>query len=522
MTELRQNLRAVEGCFRRIQKQLKTQPSLLPASGCAINLDGVMLSKKLAAFGLSMMVALMSCAPAANMPRANASGPSTAATPPAILAAKAGAAGLDDPIFPTMGNGGYDVQHYSIALEVDVVSNTISGTATLSATATATQPLSTFNLELSGLNVAGVKVNAQPATFSRAGDEMTLTPARPLLNNEAFTVEVRYGGVPALVRDSSAPIGGIGWTAYAGGIYVASEPTGAMSWFPVNNHPTDKATYTFRITVPKPYVVAANGMLKDQIDNGDTTTFVWEARDRMASYLATVHIGKFDVQTEIGPNGLPIRNYFPAGTPQAVKDSFAPTADMIAFLNERFAPYPFEAYGVAVVDQELGYALETQTLSTFSNEPADEQTVFHELMHQWFGNSVSPKTWRDIWLNEGFATYFQLLWVEHRRGVAARDRQLQRFYNFLTLERAGPVIPSRAGQLFSTSVYVRGAWTLHALRRTVGDEAFYRILRTYYQRHRDGNAGTDDFIAVAREIAGPQAEAVLRDWLFGAEVPSRP
>jgi aminopeptidase N len=143
-------------------------------------------------------------------------------------------------------------------------------------------------------------------------------------------------------------------------------------------------------------------------------------------------------------------------------------------------------------------------------------------MHQWFGNSVSPKTWRDIWLNEGFATYFQLLWVEHRRGVAARDRQLQRFYNFLTSERAGPVIPSRAGQLFSTSVYVRGAWTLHALRLTVGDEAFYCILRTYYQRHRDGNAGTEDFIAVAREVAGASAEVMLRDWLFGAEVPPKP
>ncbi len=462
----------------------------------------------------------MGCVPAAGMTAANADGPSTAATPPAVRVAKAGAPGLDDPIFPSMGNGGYDVQHYSIALDVDVVSNTITGTATLSATAT--QLLSAFNLDLSGLNVSGVKVNAQPAMFSRAGAEMTISPAQPLANNAAFSVEVRYGGVPSLVRDPSAPIGGIGWTSYAGGIYVASEPTGSMNWYPVNNHPTDKATYTYRITVPKPYVVAANGMLQDQIDNGRTTTYVWDARDRMASYLATVHIGKFDVQTEIGPNGLPIRNYFPAGTPQSVKTSFALTSDMIAFLNDRFAPYPFEAYGVAVVDEELGYALETQTLSTFSNEPADEQTVFHELMHQWFGNSVSPKTWRDIWLNEGFATYFQLLWVEHRNGVAARDRQLQRFYAFLSSERAGPVIPTRASQLFSTSVYVRGAWTLHALRLAVGDEAFFRILRTYYQRHRDSNAGTEDFIAAAREVAGARAEAVLRDWLFDDEVPAKP
>ena len=462
-----------------------------------------------------LLVALVGCAPAARLPD-NAH----AAQTPAAIVTRAGATGLGDPIYPTLGNGGYDVQHYDLALYVNVVSNTISGTAMINANTT--QPLSAFNFDLAGLDVASVMVNAQPTVFSRAGSEMTITPTYVLANSAAFTVEVRYAGKPGPVTDPSAPFSTIGWNAYTNGIYVASEPTGAMNWYPVNDHPADKATYTFRITVPKPYIVAANGMLQDKLDNGTTTTFIWNAKDRMASYLATVHIGKFDVQTQIGPNGLPIRNYFPAGTSQSVKESFAATSDIIAFINDWLAPYPFEAYGVAVVGFPLDYALETQTLSTFGNERQDEEVVFHELMHQWFGDSVSPKTWRDVWLNEGFATYFQLLWIEHRHGQAALDREVQRYYGYLVNKRAGPVIPEQASQLFETVVYVRGALTLHALRQTVGDETFKRIMHAYYERYRDSNAGTDDFIAVARELGGAKAEAVLREWLFKAGVPAMP
>lgn len=488
----------------------------------------------------SALILLLSsaCAPGATprppatiaSPNATSAAPTTAPSATATPAptqtqssrtvAGAGADGLDDPFYPQMGNGGYDVQHYTLALDVDVAGNTISGTATISATAT--QPLSAFNFDLLGLDVASAEVDAQPAEFRRDGSELTLVPAQPLADGALFTTVIRYGGTPTPVRDPSADFATLGWTAYSSGIYVVSEPSGSMNWYPVNNHPTDKATYTFRVTVPKPYAMAANGVLQDQIDNGATTTYIWQARDRMASYLATVHIGRYEVQTLPGPDGLLIRNYFPVGTSQTVKDKFARTSDMIAFLVNMLGPYPFEAYGVVLVDQPLDFALETQTLSTFGKDGGEELTVFHELMHQWFGNSVSPKMWRDVWLNEGFATYFQYLWLEHRAGRAALDKVMRDNYGYFGNRDASPAIPTNPRQMFATGVYVRGSWTLHALRLTVGDATFFRILRTYYERYRDGNASTDDFIAVAREIGGPNTEPLLRAWLFDPNVPAMP
>jgi aminopeptidase N len=242
----------------------------------------------------------------------------------------------------------------------------------------------------------------------------------------------------------------------------------------------------------------------------------------MASYLASVNIGKYMLVTETGPNGLPIHDYFPLGTAPDTIAHFNRTNQMLSFFSDTYGPYPFESYGAIVVPEELGTAMENQTLSLFGMDITDEISIVHELSHQWFGDSVSVKTWNDIWLNEGFATYSEALWVEHSQGETAFHKYMRDLYGDITDKMmASPENPTIA-DLFGDSVYERGAWVLEALRLQVGDDTFFRILRTYYDRYKYGNASTDDFIAVAKEVSGQDLKRVFDDWLYSNRVPAMP
>src|SRR5688572_1377925 len=361
-------------------------------------------------------------------------------SPTHAMQAEPGAAGLGDSLYPHLGNAGYDVQHYTLDLTVnDVATSDLEGTTIIEARAT--QNLSSFNLDFIGFEITTILVNDKPVEFQRSRQELTVTPPGVLVENESFTVEVQYQGSPGEM-DSMAIQIQTGWITFDGGSFVLSEPDGAASFYPVNDHPLDKATYSFRVTVPEPFEAAANGVLKETIDNGDTTTFLFEARDPMASYLTTVNIDEFDLETSQSKGGVPIRNYYPSGMPEEVRKPFARQGEMLDYFSDLFGDYPFELYGALVIDLEFGAALETQTLSIFSkamidaNQPeGSEQVVAHELAHQWFGDSVSLADWRDIWLNESFATYSQGLWTEHTRGREALDDWVRGTYEFVRQER---------------------------------------------------------------------------------------
>ncbi|MDY6938652.1 MAG: M1 family metallopeptidase [Cyanobacteriota bacterium] len=432
-------------------------------------------------------------------------------------AASPGATGAGDPFYPLMGNGGYEVEHYTIDLAVDANRNFIEGTATLEINTT--QNLSEFNLDFLGLEIEEIQIDGTRADFRREGSELTVIPATSLAAQTKFTATVRYSGIPTPIRDPAIPIP-LGWQTGSEGIFVVSQPSGSMSWYPVNNHPTDKATYSFRITVPKPLVVAANGVLEETIDNGDTTTYLWQMRYPMASYLATVNIGKLQRQDDPRSASVPIRNYFPAGTPPETIAAFGPTSEMMDFYSELLGPYPYDVYGVVVVGPELGgNALETQSLSAFGSYATSETLVAHELVHQWLGNHVTVKYWPDIWLNEGFATYLPLLWVEHRYGKEALNDAMGQMYAELERFRVGPPAQIAISEMFGPSVYRRGAWTLHALRLQVGDETFFEILKTYYQRFAGGYVTTDDFLAVVNEVSDRDLRAFLSAWLYEEPLP---
>jgi aminopeptidase N len=253
------------------------------------------------------------------------------------------------------------------------------------------------------------------------------------------------------------------------------------------------------------------------------STYRFEPRDPMASYLVTINIGEFEVVEEEGPNGLPIRSYVPPDL--GLPAGFSRTADMIAYFSDVFGPYPFETYGVVIVDR-FEAALENQTLSVFGRYLATfadaEIVAAHELAHQWFGDSVTPARWEDIWLNEGFATYAEWLWVEHTAGPEAARAQIRGAWG--EMRRGGWAPPGEPSpdDLFDGSVYLGGGLVLNALRNEIGDQAFFETLRIYVDRYSYSNATTGDFIAVAEEVAGRDLDELFELWLYSPTVPDLP
>ena len=426
-------------------------------------------------------------------------------------------AGIGDSYYPTIGNPGYDVRHYTLDLDLDIAGGAINQ-ATATIEATATEALLSFTLDFRELTVDAVRVDAAPAEFTRSATKLTIIPAMPIGAGDSFTATISYHGAPSGPDDPLIR----GWWADGESIFVAGEPTGAETWFPVNGHPLDKAAYTLRLTVPKPYAAVANGQLLDVTTDGDRVTYTWEAPDPMASYLVVFHAGRLLTERVEGPNGLPIVNSYPVDVTATERRQFARVPQMLEFFSEIFGPYPFASFGNTVTDSGFPAALETQTMVVYGRRSVDESIVAHELAHQWFGNSVSLERWQDIWLNEGFATYAQGLWDEHRNGPAvmeAVDRQVCAYLESSATGQPGTRLqigdpgPDR---LLDGAVYSRGALTLHALRRLLGDERFFDLLRAWASEYRDGHATTDDFISLAERIGERELDSFFDVWLFNA------
>ena len=466
---------------------------------------------------------LAACRPVTALPAGATIPPMTtppveASVPPAV--AQPGAPGLGDSLYPLLGNGGYDAQHYTLELDVDVPGNFITATTTLRAEAT--QELSALNLDFHGMTVDQVTIAGAPAAFGRSGDELTITPTVPLPAGALFTATVAYHGTPDPLTDPAAGFATLGWNHEGDLIYVVSEPTGAMAWYPVNNHPLDKATYTVRVTVNDPYVVVGNGVLSATVDQGDRTTYTWEMAQPMASYLTALVIGDFVEVEGASAAGVRIRHYFHRDLVDELTPQFANTGEMVDFYAGLLGPYPFAEYGGVVTPFPLGYALETQSMSLFGLDSTGEGVNAHELVHQWFGDDLALADWQDIWLNEGFAMYLQRLWLERAQGRAMLDSGMANYYKLLKGSRVPAPGSLPKEELFSVSAYERGAWVLHALRLEVGDDVFFPILREYYRRYAGGNATTADFIAVANEVSGRDLTDFLRAWIYDDEMPPIP
>ena len=429
-----------------------------------------------------------------------------------------GSSGAGDPYFPQQGNGGYDVQHYDITFSYDPATRRMAGSTQINATTT--QGLSRFNLDFTGLTVRDVVVNGAGATFSHQGQELVVTPRSPLATGQAVTVSVAYDGNPSHVIDPDGTPDG--WIVTDDGAYVAGAPQGAMTWFPGNHSLRDKATHRFRVTVPDGTAAIANGYMVSRVSSGGQTTFHWNSTEPMANYLATATIGRFALtitRTAIGVNYLAID----PNSSSAANGPVQQTYNIVTFLSGMFGLYPFWITG-GIVDNArfVGYALETQTKPLYPGPP-DTALVVHELAHQWYGDSVTPTVWSDIWLNEGFATYAEWLYSERNGGSSAQQR-FNTFYATPASDSYWQVRPGDPGavNLFHRAVYSRGAMTLHALRTTVGNRLFFYILRDWATEHRHGHGTTEQFIALAERISNRQLDDLFQRWLYQPGKPSYP
>ncbi|MFF4689598.1 M1 family metallopeptidase [Streptomyces sp. NPDC001307] len=431
-----------------------------------------------------------------------------------------GGSGVRDPYFPKAGNGGYDVEHYDLTLDYTPATRRLTGTAVI--TARATQGLSAFDLDLAGLHVDSVTVEGRKARFNRAGQELTVRPHDDLSSGETFRTTVRYAGTPQTLTDPDGSKEG--WLPTADGALALGEPVGSMAWFPGDNHPSDKAAYDLTVTVPKGLQAVSNGELADQYTKDGRTTFHWHTPQPMASYLATVAVGHFDLIHGTGPHGLPILTAVDPTQAKASEKALARLPEIIEWEETNFGPYPFSSTG-AIVDRpdDAGYALETQNRPVFPGAP-DTGTLVHELAHQWYGDSVTPKSWQDMWLNEGFATYAEWLWQEDHGGDSVQK-------HFMDLYRGDneaiwaypPAKPSSAAHISDSPVYERGAMVLQKIRQKVGDDTFYDIIQGWAAAHRHGSASTADFTAyVEKKAPHKDFTEIWKDWLYGDGKPARP
>ena len=431
-----------------------------------------------------------------------------------------------DPYTPHSGASELRVTHYDLELDYDIVPNVLRARAVLHARVT--EDCAALSLDLAGLTVERVAINGRPSAFRQSKTTLTVRARERFVVDEPLTLEILYSGMP---RPVSGPWGEIGWEELTDGVLVAGQPVGAATWFPCNDHPSRKATLRITVLVDSEYTAICNGDLVSVESRGERSAWTWESRVPLATYLATVQIGRYRrgpvSSGGHAPSRVPLTLACGEHLWSRAQRVLAMQHAMMAAFERWFGPYPFNGYAVVVTDDELEIPLESQPLSIFgpnhlSESWESERLIAHEMAHQWFGNSLTPRSWCDIWLNEGFAHYAEWLWSEasgrvtaHECAVAAHA-ELSRMRQKLVLTDPGPK------KMFDDRIYVRGALTLHALRLSVGDRTFFEILQRWTAHNRYGNVTTESFLELASEISERPVAPVLHHWLFEKTLPALP
>jgi aminopeptidase N len=447
-----------------------------------------------------------------------------------------GAAGIGDPLFPALGNGGYDATAYEVSLDYRPGVTTMASSVIMHAVAT--QTMSQFDLDSVGQLIAGVSVNGKPARFALHDEELVVTPPSPLPAGHQFTVTVRYTAdrsqepASAAFPDVNLPGNHIkfhNWINTSDGFALLGQPDRAHLFFPCNDHPSDKAQFTFQITVPRGLAAIANGNLVARVEAGDHSTFTYRTAQPMATQLSQIAVGAFAFVTQHAPDGPVLRSAVPADRVAALRPALDRTASQVTWLrNQLGRAFPFDKYGVLAVDHNYnGVALETQGLSTFSAEELalpernSAPVQMHELVHQYFGDAVSVRTFSDIWLSEGHAYYYQSRYSAGRGWTSFETAMRQEYEADAESRQAEgpPAAPKKAINVFGSESYTGGGLALYAFEQTVGAQTFRDVERTFLDRYQCRSASTEDYINVANEVTGRDLTGLFRAWLYGATTP---
>ncbi|WP_129293854.1 M1 family metallopeptidase [Streptomyces lydicus] len=449
------------------------------------------------------------------------------AAPPSL-----GPQGLGDRLFPLLGNTGYDVTSYDISLDYSG-HNDRPLNATTVITARATTELDHVNLDFARGTVRSVEIGGLPAAHQQHGEDLVLTPAFHISAGQEVKIAIEHTSEPRGKGDG-------GWLRTSDGLAMANQADAAHRVFPCNDHPSDKALFTFHITAPQELTAVANGLPLSPGARAGRRTWTYRTTHPMATELAQVSIGRSSVVLRHGPHGLPVRDVVPTAHRRALAPWLAKTPAQIAWMERKVGPFPFEAYGVLIASARTGFELETQTLSLFEKAmfttdrlPAwyVESVMLHELAHQWFGDSVSPRRWSDVWLNEAHATWYEALYAQERsNGRATLEARMRHAYqesDGWRAEGGPPAVPKAPSQgqkigIFRPIVYDGSALVLYALRQKIGAAAFDRLERAWVERHRDGVADTADFVQLSSQVAGQDLTGFFQDWLYGDRTPPMP
>ena len=431
-----------------------------------------------------------------------------------------------DPYLVGHGDTRYRVTHYDLELQYRVSTNRLDERALLHVVIA--EPTTRIDVDLRGLHVGKVLVDGVVAKH-RAKNTGVSVEVGPRSIGDTFVVEMRVSGKPK-------PVPGIhgeaGWEELTDGSMVGAQPQGAPSWFPCNNDAANKATYRIQVTTASEYHVVANGTLVERARVGNATRWVYEMKWPMSPYLATVQIGRY--REELRAATVPVSIVCPPRAQVGAGTAFEHQAEMVNFFSKLYGPYPFAEYRAVIADDVLEIPLEAQGLSSFGSNfiPLtwnNERLVAHELAHQWFGNCVTGKQLRDIWLHEGFACYSEWLWSEHKRNwcdsPTTQERAAQRYESLDPMPAGSTLARPGMKHMFDDWVYKRGALTLHALRVLIGDTAFFELLRSWVRQNADGLVTTEQFMEHCRNFAGIRSremDALLDAWLFRAELPPLP
>jgi aminopeptidase N len=471
---------------------------------------------------------------------------SLAAAGSATASPAPGAAGIGDPLQPQLGNGGYDVLHYDLDLRYATSdpAQPLDGDETI--VARATQSLSSFDLDFAGQGPAGVWVNGRPAAFTRAAEELVITPKHPLRDGRRFVVRIaHFGATPTVPGDDPAS------TAFfvtPDGSGTAPQPYYAHLVYPCNDHPRDKATFRFDFDVPQGTDAVANGTEVGRRTRNGRTHWSYVMREPMATELTQLAVGNWDFSKPERHHGVELRDVTAPSLTASLQAALALEPGQLDYMEQRVGRYPFDSFGSLIVVADLGFALETQSISLLDStwftgygQGVWDPTMLHELSHMWFGDSVAPYDWSDLWLNEGHASWYEFVYAEEKgflaedttnypddQGYATLDELMHAVYAHSDQWRHdnGPVAAPSSGNpddLFSFNVYHGGALVLYALRQKVGTDAFERIERAWVHRYEGQSASTADFIALASHVAHRRHVAsFLRDWLYGDTTPPMP